>query len=202
MVTIENNFFATIVFIIFAGAYLQLLQTSRFHDSNVISMELEKRNSIEHTENRMELRRTILKRGCSMVKSLYEMSTNRTSFEELLKWHQRIENISFPISSDGKDCFPPYLGASAPLVMYQIHTENSRLLNKNISWLSWIKLLFEKLIVLLSALFCLPPKCGCTSYQRALGSQLTKEFLREGKQCKQRPCYDQSVINKAKNDLS
>ena len=60
----------------------------------------------------------------------------------------------------------------------------------------------EKLIDLLSALFCLPPKCGCTSYQRALGSQLTKEFLREGKQCKKRPCYDQSVMNKAKNDLS
>ena len=28
-----------------------------------------------------------------------------------------------------------------------------------------------------SALFCLPPKCGTTSYQRALASQLTKEFL-------------------------
>ena len=154
MVTIENNFFATIVFIIFIGAFLQLLQTSHLHDSNVISMELEKRNSIEQTENRMELRRTILKRGCLMVKSLYEMSNNGTTFEGLLKWHQRIENISFPISNDGKDIFPPYLGASAPLVMYQIHTENSRLFNKNISWLSWIKLLFDcfiKRFILLAA---------------------------------------------------
>ena len=134
MVTIENNFFATIVFIIFAGAYLQLLQTSRLHDSNVISMELEKRNSIEQTKNRMELRRTILKRGCSMVKSLHEMSTNGTSFEKLFEWHKRIENISFPISNDEKNCFPPYLGYSASLVMHAIHTENSRL--NNVSWLS------------------------------------------------------------------
>ena len=93
-------------------------------------MVLGKRNSAEETENRIALKRKILKRGCSMVKSLHEMSTNGTSFEELLKWHQRIENISFPISSDGKDCYPPFLGEEIHLVMYQIHTENSRLVIK------------------------------------------------------------------------
>ena len=31
--------------------------------------------------------------------------------------------------------------------------------------------------IIFSSLFCLPPKCGTTSYQRALASQLTKEFL-------------------------
>ena len=51
-------------------------------------------------------------------------------------------------------------------------------------------------------MFCLPPKCGCTSYQRALGSQLTKEFLRKGNQCKKRPCYVKHIIEKARNDLS
>ena len=81
----------------------------------------------------MELKRTILKRGCSMVKSLYEMSINETSFEELFKWHQRIENISFPITNDGIDCFPSFLDDKTPSAMYQIHTENSRLVNQNTS---------------------------------------------------------------------
>ena len=132
----DKKFFAMIVFIIFAGASIQFLQTSRIHDS-VMFMESEKQNSIEETEKRMELRRTILKRGCSMVKSLYEMSTNGTTFEELFEWHKRIENISFPISNDGKDCFPPYLGDLAPSIMYPIHTENSRL--NNVLWLSRIR---------------------------------------------------------------
>ena len=133
MLIMAKNLFAIIVFIIFAGASIQLLQTSHIHDS-IKFMETEKQNSIGETEKRMGLKRTILKRGCSMVKSLYEMSTNGTSFEELFEWHKRIENISFPISNDEKNCFPPYLGYSASLVMHAIHTENSRL--NNVSWLS------------------------------------------------------------------
>ena len=128
-----TKLFAIIVFIIFAGASIQLLQTSRIHES-IIFMESEKQNSFGETEQRMGLKRKILKRGCSMVKSLYEMSTNGTSFEELFEWHKRIENISFPLSNDRKNCFPPYLGYSASLIMHAIHTENSRL-NK-VSWLS------------------------------------------------------------------
>ena len=78
------------------------------------------------TEERMKLKRTILKRGCLMVKSLYEMSQNETSYETLLKWHQRIENISYPIHEDGKKCYPPFLANNLNLVLYQIHTENAR----------------------------------------------------------------------------
>ena len=132
----DNNVFALIVFITLVGGFVQLLQTrNHLHDNDVISMQSEKRSSFEETEHRMGLKRTILNRGCSMVKSLYEMSTNGTSFEELLKWHQRIENISFPLSNDGKNCYPPFLDSAIPMVMYQIHTENSRLVNRNVSWL-------------------------------------------------------------------
>lgn len=130
----DNNIFALIVFITLVGGFVQLLQTqNRLHDNDVISMRSGKRSSFEETEDRMGLKRTILNRGCSMVKSLYEMSTNGTSFEELLKWHQRIENISFPLSNDGKNCYPPFLDPATPMVMYQIHTENLRLVNKNVS---------------------------------------------------------------------
>lgn len=130
----DNNIFALIVFITLVGGFVQLLQTqNRLHDNDVISMRSGKRSSFEETEDRMGLKRTILNRGCSMVKSLYEMSTNGTSFEELLKWHQRIENISFPLSNDGKNCYPPFLDPAIPMVMYQIHTENLRLVNKNVS---------------------------------------------------------------------
>ena len=132
----DNNIFALIAFIFLVGGFLQLLQIrNRLHDNDVISIQSGKRSSFEETEHRMGLRRTILNRGCSMVKSLYEMSTNGTSFEELLTWHQRIENITFPLSNNGKNCYPPFLDPAAPLVMYQIHTENSRLINKNVSWL-------------------------------------------------------------------
>ena len=132
----DKNIFALIAFISLVGGFLQLLQIlNRLHHNDVISMKSEKSSSFEETEQRMGLKRTILNRGCSMVKSLYEMSTNGTSFEELLTWHQRIENISFPLSNDRKNCYPPFLDPAAPLVMYQIHTENSRLVNKNVTWL-------------------------------------------------------------------
>ena len=129
-----------IVCIILIGAFLQLIQTGRnTHQNYVVRLDKPmesgvKRDSFSKSENRseigteerMKLKRTILKRGCLMVKSLYEMSQNGTSFENLVKWHQRIENISFPISDDGKECYPPFLAEKAPLVMYQIHTEDSR----------------------------------------------------------------------------
>ena len=88
--------------------------------------ELDERDQLKATEERMKLKRTILKRGCLMVKSLYEMSQNGTSYETLLKWHQRVENTSYPIHEDGKDCYPPFFGNQLNLVMYQIHTENAR----------------------------------------------------------------------------
>ena len=143
-----------IAFIIFIGAFLQFIQTRHdTHQTYVVTLdkpmesevkrnsfeeseernkvkidETEERNKVEtdEVEERMKLKRTILKRGCLMVKSLNEMSQNGTSFENLLKWHQRIENISFPISNDGKECYPPFLAEKVPLVMYQIHTEDSR----------------------------------------------------------------------------
>ena len=42
---------------------------------------------------KMERKRRILERGCSMIHSLYEMSQNGTSYEDLLKWHARIHDL-------------------------------------------------------------------------------------------------------------
>ena len=42
---------------------------------------------------KMERKRRILERGCSMIHSLYEMSQNGTSYEDLLKWHARVHDL-------------------------------------------------------------------------------------------------------------
>ena len=34
-----------------------------------------------------------------------------------------------------------------------------------------------------------------------MASQLTKEFLRKGKQCEKKPCYNESVVDAARIDL-
>ena len=92
----------------------------------------EKSNSEEKTAERLGWKKTVLKRGCSMIKSLFEMSRNGTSFEELLKWHQNIQNISFPLpKSDGKHCYPPFLTETTRRIIYQVHTETSRYSQQN-----------------------------------------------------------------------
>ena len=60
-----------------------------------------------------------------MVKALFDMSQNGTSFEILLEWHQRIENISYVLPKfTENNCYPPL--TEVVIGMHQIHTENSR----------------------------------------------------------------------------
>ena len=47
------------------------------------------------------------------------------SFDILLEWHRRIENISYPLPVNNEnECYPPLYQAVNGV--HQIHTENSR----------------------------------------------------------------------------
>ena len=84
-----------------------------------------KNPSFDDPSTRMHRKHAILKRGCSMVKSLFDMSKNGTSFDVLLEWHQRIENISHPLPVNNEnECYPPL--NEVVIGVHQIHTENSR----------------------------------------------------------------------------
>ena len=90
-----------------------------------ISMDLQNQILTEDASTRMHRKHAILKRGCSMVKSLFDMSQNGTSFEILLDWHKKIENISYSLPKfDEDECYPPV--NEVVTGVHQIHTENSR----------------------------------------------------------------------------
>ena len=46
---------------------------------------------------KMDRKRKILERGCSMIGMLYEMSQNGTSYENLLALHSQIHDLDFPL---------------------------------------------------------------------------------------------------------
>ena len=81
---------------------------------------------IETVEEKMKRKHKILKRGCSMIRTLVEMSKNRTSFEQLISWHERIHNLSYPITADNRDCYPPLQTPGNNLMFYKVTASSSR----------------------------------------------------------------------------
>ena len=55
---------------------------------------------------KMDRKRKILERGCSMIGMLYEMSQNGTSYENLLALHSKIHDLDFPLRQVFKKMFP------------------------------------------------------------------------------------------------
>ena len=100
----------------------------------------------ESVAEKMNRKRKILERGCSMIATLYEMSQNGTSYENLLTWHARIHDLNYKLSPSNEKCYPPL--RLPKTIFYQVPGEKS------------------------TSLFCLPPKCGTTSYQRALSQHI------------------------------
>ena len=80
----------------------------------------------ETTKDKMKRKHKILNRGCSMIRSLVEMSENGTSFESLISWHERIHNLSYPIAPDNRDCYPPLQQPGNNLMFYKVATSTSR----------------------------------------------------------------------------
>jgi len=80
------NFWATIP--------LHLFEPGSEFFSEQVSQE-ESQN--ETVSEKMDRKRKILERGCSMIPILYEMSQNGTSYETLLAWHARIHDLEYPL---------------------------------------------------------------------------------------------------------
>ena len=60
----------------------------------------------ETVSEKMNRKRKILERGCSMIGMLYEMSQNGTSYENLLALHSKIHDLDFPLRQVFKKMFP------------------------------------------------------------------------------------------------
>lgn len=127
------NFFAIISPRLYEPSIVELVRTDDF-------------GSNESVAERMNRKRKILKRGCSMIATLFEMSQNGTSYEDLLTWHARIHDQDYQLSPSDEKCYPPLQYPTT--ILYHVPGEGS------------------------TSLFCLPPKCGTTSYQRALSQQV------------------------------
>ena len=81
---------------------------------------------IETIEEKIKRKHKILTRGCSMFRSLVEMSENGTSFENLILWHERIHNLSHSIAADNRNCYPPLQTPGMNLMFYKVSTSTSR----------------------------------------------------------------------------
>ena len=60
----------------------------------------------ETISEKMDRKRKILMRSCSMIGILYEMSQNETSYEELLALHSKIHDLDFPLRQVFKKIIP------------------------------------------------------------------------------------------------
>ena len=109
-------------------------------------------------------RKEILKRACKVAGELDQFATNGSSYDTLLRIHRRVHNLGEPLWSSKKACYAA--------------NSKSGLFN----FLKYLKLFFsslgrifdiyefQKTETTSQAVFCLPPKCGSTSWQRALTS--------------------------------
>ena len=61
---------------------------------------------IETVSEKMDRKRKILERSCSMIGMLYEMSQNGTSYENLLALHSKIHDLDFPLRQVFKKIIP------------------------------------------------------------------------------------------------
>ena len=126
-----------IILLIFGNLWATI--SSELSEPSIVEFIPEK----ETVSEKMERKRKILQRGCSMISTLFEMSTNGTAYDDLLTWHARIHDLDYSLSpSDDENCYPPLTYWNQ--IIYLVPGEPEK------------------------SLFCLPPKCGTTSYQRAL----------------------------------
>ena len=128
------NFFAIITPQLSEPSIVELVQPDAFGSKN------------ESVAERMNRKRKILERGCSMIATLFEMSQNGTSYEDLLTWHARIHDLDYQLTPSDEKCYPPLQYPTT--ILYHVPSGGSM------------------------SLFCLPPKCGTTSYQRALSQHV------------------------------
>jgi len=96
-----------IFLIIWNTISLQLFDSS----SELISEQVPQQEPLNETvSEKMDRKRKILERGCSMMVELFEMSQNGTSYESLLGWHARIHDLDYPLRRAFKMMFQGLIG--------------------------------------------------------------------------------------------
>ena len=77
---IKGLYSSSVILVFFIGYWYRLLDTFTLIESRAFkSMVSKNQGLIEDPSTRMHRKHAILKRGCSMVKSLFDMSQNGTS---------------------------------------------------------------------------------------------------------------------------
>ena len=189
--------FGGVIVLLICGRFTSLIAGPDFNavesptDSNASTIEQdelltnEKDSEKIRVSEKMNRKLEILKRGCSTMHSLFQMSQNGTSYEDLFTWHSRIHDLSYPLAphlAPDENCYPPLQIPDESSILYQVPVNGPNSI----------------------ALFCLPPKCGTTSYQKALVQHVTNVLVE--KQCDPdakfgTECYDQYYFKSFKNRL-
>ena len=158
------------IILIILADYLVAI-SSQFSESSLVTLVREDASETknESVAEKMNRKRKILERGCSMIGTLFEISQNGTAYEDLLTWHARIHDVNYKLSPSNEKCFPPLQYSNT--ILYQVPGEKS------------------------TSLFCLPPKCGTTSYQRALSQQVTSLITKSNNKTMQ------NYVDEIKRDL-
>jgi len=115
---------------------------------------LPQRTLLDEFELEQEKRRKILKRGCQVAGDLDQLSKNGTTYETLIAVHRRIHNLSEPLWRPENSCYEASRPDGQMFDIYQ----------------------FKATSKTQEATFCLPPKCGTTSWQRALSTHILEHY--------------------------
>jgi hypothetical protein len=92
-----------------------------------------------------------ISRACKVQKTIYELKQNGTSFENLLRFHEKLHDLETPFEyADSEKCHPRNPGDS--------------------------KVVFD--FVLERILMCLPPKCASTSLYRAFAPIALRKYAK------------------------
>ena len=73
----------------------------------------------------LEYRRQVLLRACSVVGDLNQMAKNGTSFDDLIKIHRRVQNLTEKLWEPTNQCYEPIQETGARFVIFEIFNRNN-----------------------------------------------------------------------------
>ena len=79
----------------------------------------------ELLENEFSYRRAVLKRACSVVGDLDQISKNGTSFQELIRIHRLVQDLNQELWIPQNQCYEPVQDTGRRFVIYEIFNRNN-----------------------------------------------------------------------------
>ena len=73
----------------------------------------------------LDYRRQVLLRACRVVGDLNEMAKNGTSFDDLIKIHRRVHNLTEKLWEPTNQCYEPIQLTGARFVIFEIFNRNN-----------------------------------------------------------------------------